>query len=197
MSTPVTPSVTIRPLEPRRLDDTLAFFDGDAFSDNPAWASCYCYFYHFGGTEQEWEARTGEENRRDKAALIAAGQAHGYLAYVGERIVGWCHAAPFVSLRSFDQFDPALVPDREQVGSIVCFVVAPAARGLGVARALLDAACAGFARQGLAHAEAYPVRVTGSDARAFHGPLSMYLDAGFEIYREGPDGLVVRKALAG
>lgn len=40
----------IRPLTPERRADFLAFFEGEAFADNPAWASCYCYFYQFPGT---------------------------------------------------------------------------------------------------------------------------------------------------
>jgi hypothetical protein len=44
--------------------------------------------------------------------------------------------------------------------------------------------------------EAYPNKEPADDASAYHGPLSMYLDAGFE--EVGPLGehlTVVRKAL--
>jgi len=189
--------VEVRELTPGRLDDFLGFFDRDAFADNPIWASCYCMAYHVGGTLEEWEKRTGKQNRADKTELIRRGEAQGYMAYAGGRPVAWCHAAPRTTLPGIVN-DPefSIDDDASLVGSIVCFVVAAAYRRQGLASRLLDAACDGLRRQGLAVAEAYPPKGDASDARAFRGPLDLYLGAGFERHRESERSIIVRKALA-
>jgi len=64
------------------------------------------------------------------------------------------------------------------VGTAICFVIAPPYRRHGIARRLLDAACEGFAAQGLAYAEGFPVKEPQSDAQAYHGPPSLYQAAG-------------------
>lgn len=187
----------IRELTPALADDFLRYFDRDAFTDNPIWATCYCMFPHC--TAAEWDAepeRTWQQNRADKATLIRRGDAHGYLAYEGERVIGWCHAAPRASLpmlASREQF--AIDDDSARIGSIVCFVIAAPHRRQGLARRLLEAACGGLRAQGFAIAEAYPHPNAASDAHSFFGPMSMYEDAGFTIHREGERNTIVRKQL--
>jgi GNAT superfamily N-acetyltransferase len=185
-------ALEVRALEPDRTDDFLGFFDRDAFPDNPMWAGCYCLFHQFRGELAEWGKRGEAENRAEKAELVRTGRSHGWLAYAGGRVVGWCHAAPRAELPGLAR-EPAV--DATPVGSIACFVVAPPYRRSGVARQLLDAACDGFRRAGLAFAEGYPRRGTGSDAHAFHGPLDLYLSAGFAIALENDRVAVVRRPL--
>jgi ribosomal protein S18 acetylase RimI-like enzyme len=192
---------SIRPLSPDLLDDYLSFFDHDAFCDNPEWQSCYCAFFHFYSRArvQEWEERTGEQNRAMVSDLIRAGRMRGYLAFAGAKVAGWCHAAPRVELPSLrERFD---LPADEagglgSIGSIACFVVAKGHRHQGVARQLLDAACQGFRAMGLSCAEAYPHSGRETDAENYHGPLAMYLAAGFQPFQTRGDLMVVRKALA-
>lgn len=184
--------MVVHSLTPERKDDFLAYFDHEAFSDNAEWATCYCFCYSFGGGQEAWNVRTGEENRRDQSTLIANGDATGYLAYAGGKVVGWCHAVPRGVLPALEE---PTADGEEVVGAFVCFNVAPRYRGHGLARALLGAACDGLAAQGCTVAEAYPPISPDSDARAYRGPLRMYLAAGFtEVRREGPYA-VVRKSL--
>ena len=185
----------VREMTPALLDDYLHFFDRDAFTDNPGWAGCYCLFYHYPGTQEEWNQRLASENRAGIRELIRAGKAHGYHAFVDGEPAGWCHATPRGELPQFERFEQFRVGDSERVGSIVCFVIAPPYRRHGIARRLLDAACDGFRRRGLAFAEAYPAKNPDSDARAYHGPLRMYLAAGFAPLRETEDYVIVRKPL--
>lgn len=186
---------TIHPLSADRLVDYLAFFDGDAFVDNPHWAPCYCHFYLADHRQVPWEQRTSEENRAAVSQHIVAGRMQGYLAYLDGRVVAWCHAAPRLAIPNLQDNEQLQVGDLEQVGAIVCFLVAPAYRRAGIATSLLSAACDGLRRQGLVIAEAYPRRDTTSDAANYHGPLQMFLEAGFEPYREFRDFLIVRKRL--
>ena len=194
-STATVENIEVVALTPDRADDFLAFFDHNAFADNPGWASCYCMFYNFAGSAESWEPRTGDENRRDKEADIRGGRARGYLAYADGTPAAWCNATPRTELPGLDRHDAFRTDDPERVGAIVCFNVAPQYRRQGIASKLLDAACDGFRAQGLAIAEAYPAKDARGDARSYHGPLEMYLRAGFTALREDDDFVVVRKAL--
>lgn len=186
-------ALDIRPLTPDRQSDFLAFFDGEAFADNPKWGSCYCQFLHVDHDRVVWAQRTGEENREAACSRIACGRMQGYLAYRDGKPVGWCNAAPRALMEALaDEPDP----DADRVGQIGCFVVAPAHRRTGVASALLAAACEGLAAQGLTIAEAMPVADATSDAQNHFGPLGMYLAAGFTVHRTDEAGrVIVRKAL--
>jgi GNAT superfamily N-acetyltransferase len=186
----------IRRLSPGRLTDFLRFFDRHAFMDNPLWSGCYCMAPHFAGSAEEWVRRSAAQNREEKRELIRSGRTSGYLAYVGGRPVAWCHAAPRSDLPGLGRLDEFRTTDGDRVGAIACFVVSAPYRRQGLARRLLEAACDGFRADGLTIAEAYPPKDATSDARAFRGPLDMYLSAGFRAYHEGKQFIVVRKTLA-
>lgn len=186
-------SVRIESLSGGNSRDFLRFFDGDAFSDNPDWAFCYCQCYYENHAQIVWQAQTAERNRSMACQRISDGKMQGYLAYLGEEPVGWCNAAPRSLLHAFDD-EPT--PDADKVGTIVCFLIAPRYRGKGIARALLDAACGGLAEQGLEIVEANPKPSPGTDAENYVGPLSLYLGSGFRVFREDEDGSVtVRRSL--
>lgn len=180
--------IEVRELSPALLADYLAFFDHDAFVDNPRWASCYCYFNHAPHTAEKWSTRTAEANRADAADLIGRGAMRGWLAYCGGRAVGWCNANLKSAYTTLDSGDGT-------VGAIVCFIVAKPFRGRGAARALLQAACQGLVRLGVEWVEAYPRREAKDEASNYHGPLGMYLTAGFEIAGEEEGVVTVRKRL--
>jgi ribosomal protein S18 acetylase RimI-like enzyme len=183
----------IRELTPDLLPDYLRFFDGEAFSDNPDWAGCYCYFHHAPHNLRNWEERTAAENRAAVSALIRSGRMSGYLAYRNGRPVGWCNAPRRSQVTTLAEEGDSQADD---IGAIVCFIVAKPYRRRGVARALLDAACDGFQRRGLKAVEAYPNRNAREEAGNYHGTLSMFLRAGFIILSERANGtVVVRKIL--
>ena len=180
-------------LKPEHLDDYLKFFDTRAFTDNPRWASCYCYFPLHDPDKMDWKARIGSENKAAVSGCIASGQARGVLAYQGTEVIGWCNAGPW---SMYPMLAEDAEPDAATLGVIFCFVVAPEARGQGVAAALLDEACDNLRRQGMRHAMARPAKQADSPAANHLGPLSLYLKAGFEVMRETDDGEVyVRKVL--
>ena len=186
--------IDIRPLAPDLQGQYLDFFDNRAFADNPRWASCFCNLFYVDPAGKAWRDYTAEENRTAVADRIVRGEMHGYLAFDGDTAVGWCSAAPMTSVPAFAEDD---IPDKEMVGAIMCFLVAADYRHHGVARQLLQAACTGFAEQGLTLAEGNPYPDATTEAANHFGPLALYLSEGFTHHRDDPeDGTVyVRKRL--
>ncbi len=183
--------IEVHPLTPDRQEDFLSYFDHDAFTDNPGWASCYCFYYRFDGGQERWNQRTAEENRSAQADAIAIGEASGFLAYADGAVVGWCHAAPRGDLPLLDT--GATNEGNDRVAAIVCFNVKPAHRGQGVAKSLLTAACEGMAIRGFNVLEAYPLENPKDSGQAYHGALSMYLGSGFQEVGKQGHYVVVRK----
>ena len=95
--------IRIHALSPDRQADFLRFFDGEAFSDNPAWSSCYCQCFYEDHRKVTWNTRTALENRRCAGERIASGAMRGYLAYLDGEVVGWCNAAPRTLLHALDE----------------------------------------------------------------------------------------------
>lgn len=187
--------VLIRRLTPEIVDDFLYFFDHIAFTDNPDWASCYCYYYHIACDDQEWMSRTAEENRSGAIQLVLSQKMHGYLAYVDNQPVGWCNAgrkAGYPRLLSQKElWDSA----DERVVSIVCFIIAPSYRRKGIGKRLLEEVCSVSRDEGCEFIEAYPRKGKLSDAQLYHGPYSMYMNKGFTLYKDYQAWAIVRKRL--
>jgi GNAT superfamily N-acetyltransferase len=174
----------IESLSPANLDDYFAFFEGPAFADNRAWSACYCSFYNLTGTNEELMARTAAENKAFKAELVHSGRTHGLLAYRGDHVAGWCHAAPTTTLPGLAD-DLPIDPSQ---GAVVCFVIAPEERRRGVATALLRAVDDHLEALGVREVTGLPLpepRTEGrgplpADALNYHGTLSMFKAAGYE-----------------
>jgi ribosomal protein S18 acetylase RimI-like enzyme len=180
-------SVEIRTLTPELAEDYLNFFDQRAFSDNPDWSGCYCYFPYHDPAHGPWSQRSATDNRDAISQAIASGQASGFLAYDGDRVVGWCNAnrrSSYPQLRN-------LPGDGESTGATPCFIVDPACRGMGIASRLLAAAAERFTDQGVVKMEAGPNGKAKTSAQNSRGPLSMYVNFGYQVVGEFPDGTVV------
>ena len=188
------PTISVHPLTPERQHDWLRFFDHDAFADHPEWAFCYCYCLHADTTAKKWTDRNAAENRYAVIPLIEQSRLQGLLAYAGDQVVGWCQAAPGGMIPALDD-EPGATD--EGVGNITCFVVAATWRRKGIARLLLQAACESLKRQGMKVAQAYPARQGVAPGKMHFGPLQLYTDAGFDVWRDSPDdpSLTVRKQL--
>ena len=189
--------VTVRELTPELVDDYLHFFAEDAFSDNPEWSECYCYFHHFTGTSEQWQDRSAAENRDAVRTAIRSDEFHGVLAYEGDRPIGWCKALVRADLPDPDRVAPPMELPYDRVGVVLCFLVSPDRRRRGVARELLAEACRSLERQGTSVVEGYPLKDAETSAEHCQGPLSLYDEAGFELVMEEPDGprTVMRKSL--
>ena len=194
--------IEVRELTPELLDDYLVFFDKDAFTDFPEWSGCYCGFYDTPGNEWDASANAGPAHRAARVERIRSGKAHGLLAFVGRRVVGWCNAQPRSSFPNMRRYATVVDNPAEPVGSIMCFLVAPAQRGKGVGTALLNAACDKFRRDRLRVAEGYPTTnpvkrdwETPWAEENYKGSLNMYLKAGFKVHRQLERFAIVRKQL--
>jgi ribosomal protein S18 acetylase RimI-like enzyme len=146
-------------------------------------------------SDDEWAGRTAADNRHDMTDMINRGEVTGLLAFVDAKPVGWCNYGETTRLAGLIQRFGLQAADHEGVGSVACFVIAAPYRGHGVASRLLDAAVDRLSKRGLTAVEAYPSRDDDSAQGNYRGPLSMYLRAGFEVFRETKRHTVVRKTL--
>lgn len=201
----MTTGLRVERLTPSRRDDFLGFFDherGPAFADNPEWAKCYCHFYHV-PKAIDWKSLDGDANRAAMSARIDAAEMDGFLAYSNDEVVGWLNAQPSTKLPHCFARMGISIPQQEAAPAssavIVCFVIAPGWRRRGVARALLAGALASFEARGIRTVDAFPFKSGDSTSATdhYHGPISIFSAAGFEILAEHPDLTVMRKRFPG
>lgn len=193
----------VKALSPALAGDFLRFFDherGPAFADNPEWAKCYCHYYEV-PVAIDWPSLSAAQNRIAMRSRIETCEMEGFLAYDAAEPVGWLNAQPRHKLpHCFDRMrvPPTPLPCAAyQAAVIVCFVIAPAWRRRGVARALLAGALASLAARGLALVDAFPFKLGDSENAAdhYHGALPMFTAAGFTQVAETDTITVVRKLL--
>jgi ribosomal protein S18 acetylase RimI-like enzyme len=184
--------ILVKPLTADNAEDFLGFFDSDAFSDNPDWAGCYCCFFHF--ATGVWEKRCGADNRAYAKEAIQQGKMRGYIAYDGGKPVGWVSANDRDAYAHLGTY--VTLPAGENILSVVCFTVSPRHRSRGIATRLLNEAV-WRALGRYEYVEAYPHKDASSAAHCYHGPLSMYTNAGFAIVYETQTYWVVRKRVSG
>jgi GNAT superfamily N-acetyltransferase len=152
--------------------------------------SCACRFWHFEGDKNAWLARCVEEpekNVAEQRELLERGDpgGRGLVAIRGDDVVGWMKLAPRASLpklRTRSVYRALDLGSDEGVWSIGCFLIHPAARKTGVARALAEASARFAAAWGARAIEAYPHRsVTPlGEHEAWMGPYALFTSLGFE-----------------
>jgi ribosomal protein S18 acetylase RimI-like enzyme len=198
-----TSGIVIMPLRPEQAGDFLRFFDherGPAFANNPQWAKCYCHYYQVPKSIR-WASLSAPQNRTAMQARIEVGEMEGFLAYDGGEVVGWVNAQPRHKLpHCFARLGISPTPlacAPFEAAAVVCFVIAPTQRRRGIARALLRGAIESLAARGFELVDAFPFKSGDSELAAdhYHGPLPIFLDAGFSVLSEHKDLTVVRKLL--
>ncbi|HEY0089680.1 MAG TPA: GNAT family N-acetyltransferase [Candidatus Lokiarchaeia archaeon] len=187
--------ITIKRLEPRLLDDFLLFFDQIGFVDNKDWERCYCQFYQCNCGDDLWLKRSKEENRTASIELILNGKMSGFLAYSGNKPVGWCNVGQKNNYPRLLLRPNIKTLNDDKFVSIVCFLIAPDFRRQGIARKFLRKAINLFKDQDFQYLEAYPRKGKLSNANHYHGPLSLYTSEGFTMYKEYEEFFIVRKNL--
>ena len=183
------------PVDEKRIDDWLDFFDHRGFADNADWASCYCIEQHL-PAPPEMPERPWRENRSLMLDLLRGGVAFGYLAYIDGVAAGWVNASERSSYAKFGSVDPG-GPDPSTVIGVSCFVIAPPYRRHGVSAALLDQVIADAGSRGAEWVEGYPSRdPDDGDAGHFRGARSMYEARGFGEVETLERNFVMRRAVA-
>jgi GNAT superfamily N-acetyltransferase len=128
--------------------------------------------------------------------LISDGTLKGYLAYEGEKVVGWLNAQDkknYAKIReSAELWEPGA---NETAMAVTCFIVAPDARRMGVATALLARAVEDAAREGYDYVEAYPASGELDCFQHYHGHPEMYEKCGFALHKAFEGHCVYRRAL--
>lgn len=193
-------NIQIKPLTRELNEDYLDFFDHRAFTDDNPNGPCYCTCpTQDNETIRQMVAEFDDNGveatlRKYAKAMLEAGQIHGYLAFDGALSIGWVNAADMDSYKCF-------VPDfaREaacgKTVSIVCFEIAPAYRGKGLALAFIERICADAKANGYAAVEGYAVIRESRDDYDFQGAAELYAKAGFTEAARQDGRIIMRKNL--
>jgi GNAT superfamily N-acetyltransferase len=171
--------VETRELAPDLWPDLEALFGG-----NGACGGCWCMYWRLEPGE-DWAKLKGAVNKRRLRNLVKAGRAHGVLAYVDGKPVGWAAFGPRRDFARLDRAPSLACDDADKVWSLPCFFVKAGHRKQGVATALLAASLKAVRRRRGTTIEAYPVRSPKFGkaipaAFAWTGTLPMFDAAGFE-----------------
>jgi GNAT superfamily N-acetyltransferase len=186
--------VEVHDCTPDRWDDVVAVFEGPGDAGR-----CWCQWFYRGAKADR------ESADRNRAALQSqvAERAPGVLGYLDGVPSGWCAVAPrptYTRLTRSKLLAGTPDLDAAHVWSVTCFVVRREARGRGLTGPLLAGALDLARRGGASVVEGYPVdvaeRPSASAAELYHGPLPVFLRAGFaEVARPQPARPVVRVTL--
>ena len=209
-------NLTIKALTPELAQDYFDFFDNRAFTDGSPYYPCYCNMYNmslkqikeklytrfgeYGGDDDAWKRVL----RESALEMVTSGTIKGYLTYCDGLSVGWCNANDRLSYFRVGEFDtddipedtaPTDCPGMGIIKSVVCFEIAPAYRGKGIAGKLLERVCEDAAKEGFSFVEAYPKDQHQDSSLAFTGPLRLYEKAGFREYCRNGSTIIMRKRL--
>jgi GNAT superfamily N-acetyltransferase len=156
---------------------------------------CLCGYWWVASSEG-WDDRTEQEAISQRAGLFAQGVSDGYLLYVDQKPVGWGQVYPRDRLPNLvNKFGFKTDAD---VWCIGCFMLAPQARGKGLARRFLALMLVDLQDRGIKKLQAFPrVETNLSANEAWSGPLSLYEKAGFRMLGEQQGRAIMQLDLPG
>jgi GNAT superfamily N-acetyltransferase len=170
-----------------------------------AGSACHCQYWHFTGDKNEWQARLAFEpgaNRRALFERAIRSPPRGVVAVLeGGAVIGWMKLEPALELgKLYDQRIyrglSCLGGDRRGVWTLGCFLVDPAHRRRGVARAMVRRGIELAREHGGQSLEAFPRRAEGvGDEELWTGPFALLQNEGFEIVHEQAQYPVLRRSL--
>ncbi|MFZ5967338.1 MAG: GNAT family N-acetyltransferase [Bacillota bacterium] len=170
---------TIKPLSSELATTFTEYLEALDFGHATHWATCFCRFYHTNCSYEQWQNRTGAENRAEAIEQIKAGNMKGYLAFDGDKCIGWCNAnnvSQYIRL----QEDIKHIINDQKVGCVICFVIHQEYRKQGVARLLLKQAVEDFRSQCFDAVLAIPVEIKDEPEKLYRGTMNMYRELGFK-----------------
>ncbi|SEB60487.1 GNAT family N-acetyltransferase [Microbacterium hydrocarbonoxydans] len=157
-------------------------------------ASCQCIWPML--SNKDWNGTTTPQRTEMLRDEIAAGPPPGLIVYVDGEAAGWIRIGPrakharvprtrIIAAATAEPFED------ESVWAVTCFVVRREHRGSGLNAVLLRAAVDYARSSGARIIEGYPVDTHGEKKRTndlFHGTLSTFLSAGFDVQTEMKPG---------
>ncbi len=182
--------IDVAPFSAKHLEGFRGLFEASS-------SSCFCRYWHFTGTKNEWLDRCAnrpEENLAEQADAVRRGDlsARGLVA-IDEHaaIVGWMKLAPRDTLTKLTSLSVYrnLALEEEASWTMGCFLVHPAARHRGVARALALGAETHLPAWGGRVLLAHPRRSAEPlhDEEAWQGPERLFVELGYTaIHDVGP-----------
>lgn len=181
---------------PERWNDVVEAFGRRG--DDPDW--CWCQRFMAQSSSHEVSDNRSALQLEIRTAPVAP----GLIAYVDDSPMGWTRAMPrhLIAGVSRNRALQRVLTDDPGAWWVTCFAVDRAARRIGVATALLNAAVAHARAQGATSVQGHPVDVSAlkaSDPSAsalFTGTLQTFQSAGFtEIARTYPSRPVMERRL--
>jgi GNAT superfamily N-acetyltransferase len=193
-------NIEIKKLTPEIALDYLHFFDTTPHDDFVDENKCYCVCWSSADHRIETDFSTVDKRRELAYQYVNSGILQGYLAYHGDRVVGWCNANTKSNCQnciSWLRFMQSIDKDESnlKVKSVFCFVIAPEMQRQGIASKLLERVCADAEIDGFDIVESYPKKEFSSVATDFMGPAAMYERLGFTVYKEINNEVIMRKSL--
>lgn len=153
---------------------------------NPDAPACWCLAYRL--PSSQFNALTAAERPELVRRLCGEDPPPGLVAYLDGEPVGWCNVGPRARMARLARSRTIpRVDDRDDVWSVVCFVVRAGYRRRGVASALLRAALGHARSHGAGVLEGYPVDPDGarlSTALLFVGTTGLFEREGFHRVTE-------------
>lgn len=192
--------IDVEPLSPSRLEGFAKLFEA-------ASSPCFCRYWHFTGTKNEWLERCAfrpEENLAEQAEALRRGDASacGLVALdrdAGDAVVGWMKLAPREAMPKLTSLPVYRhLAFEEATWTVGCFLVDPRARHRGVARALLVAAEEHARSRGGRVLEGHPRRSTEPlhDEEVWQGPEQLFVELGYAAIHDIAPYPVYRKVVA-
>ncbi len=193
-------NIEIKRLTSELTEDYLHFFDVTPHDDNIDEHKCYCVCWCSADHRVETDFSSRNKRRELARQYVKDGVIQGYLAYDGERVVGWCNAntkSECLHCTSWLRFMQSVDADDEsiKIKSVFCFLIAPDIRRKGIATKLLERVCEDAKADGFDMVEAYPNKAFVSTENDFMGTVGMYEKSGFTTCYETGDKLIMRKSL--
>lgn len=185
---------TVRKLSPVLASTFTDYISKLDFGHAPHWSTCFCRYYHHSCSYEEWQKRSGNENKEEAVSEIEAGNMNGYLAFDGEKCIGWCNVN---DIRQFVRLENEMkdIVKEQKIGCAICFLIHPEYRRQGVARLLLKTAVEDFREQGYDAVLALPSKAFDSPELNYRGTMNMYIEFGFEEIEKRENHSVMRLIL--
>lgn len=149
-------------------------------------AGCWCQWFKVPGRQRDELSVDGARDRLHEQVRTGT---PGVLAWVDGVPAGWAAIEPYSAYPNLARspITKRVEGDPADPWAVTCFVVRLEYRRQGLARALLGGAVEHARAQGAEVVEGYPVdtevRPSLSSAERYHGTVSLFRDAGFEVVR--------------